>query len=113
MKTNYSMLFRSMECRRSQIVLCSGLKKSKPKGSLVIFHHSEGPDRAELEIRLGKRILCDAFVCIKNTAPDPMSAFDQVVRHSGGIPLHSETDIHLILVVITANDDPTRTSVRV
>jgi hypothetical protein len=52
MKTNYSMLFRSMECRRSQIVLCSGLKKSKPKGSLVIFHNLEGPDRAVLEIRL-------------------------------------------------------------
>jgi hypothetical protein len=46
----------------------------------------EGPDRAELEIKLGKRILCDAFIRIKNTARDPMSAFDQVVRHSGEIP---------------------------
>jgi len=26
---------------------------------------------------------------IKNTAPDPMSAFDQVVRHSAGIPAES------------------------
>jgi hypothetical protein len=33
--------------------------------------------------------LCDAFIRIKNTAPDPMSAFDQVVRHSGGIPVES------------------------
>jgi len=89
MKTNYSMLFRSMECPRSQTVLCSGSKKTKPKGSLVIFHNLEGPDRAELEIRLGKRILCDAFIRIKNTAPDPMSAFDQVVRHSGEIPAES------------------------
>ena len=39
-----------------------------------------------MEIKLGQRILCDAFIRIKNIAPYPMSAFDQVVRHSGGIP---------------------------
>ncbi len=83
------MLFRSMECPRSQTILCSESTKNDLEGSLTTFHNLEGPDRAELEIKLGQRILCDAFIRIKNIDPDPMSAFDQVVRHSEGIPAES------------------------